>query len=201
VNPTSATSDIQEHGACVLKGVLTRQEVSKIRSRLVSLCDAGGDVIDPEHSVPEISHAQSAPALRQLVGATCGLEAARRLSLAKVVRQGATELSLHADLTVWMVPRFNAGAEMVCSSLVLDHFGPTFGAPGFVFGSHKLRREPQDHEVSACSLDFVEAEPGDVVVWLGATWHARPSRTLPGERVTVITCFANHAVPANQRTV
>lgn len=63
------------------------------------------------------------------------------------------------------------------------------GSTVVVPDSHLLRRHPTLEELKSAKSVPIEAEKGDVVVWLGSTWHSSGPRTIPGTRTMLHSTY------------
>ncbi len=99
-----------------------------------------------------------------------------------------TDLKLHCDTL--LPPPFPPHALVCNATYALTPFNRENGATAFVPGSHKWCRAPREEEAAIRGDNHpgvvaVEAEPGALIVWHGATWHAAFARSAPGLRVSM----------------
>ena len=67
---------------------------------------------------------------------------------------------------------------------VCDEFTEAGGATLVIPGSNRLRRHPDDGEITECSgAVAIECGPGSVAMWDGNLWHSNYPRSIDGERV------------------
>jgi len=97
-----------------------------------------------------------------------------------ITKSSGLQLALHSDLLMHPEP-FAHYAEMCNATWLLSDYSKDNGALAFVPGSHRLCRNPRDHEAEDQAVP-VEAPKGSLVVWHGNTWHGSFPRKVPGLR-------------------
>ena len=87
----------------------------------------------------------------------------------------------------------------------LTPYSPEAGALAMVPRSHKMSRQPTEHEMGLGGNDCnpaaiaMDLSPGDAVVWQGATWHGSFARQVPGIRMNLAVFFARHNVVTQEQ--
>ncbi|HEY1615841.1 MAG TPA: phytanoyl-CoA dioxygenase family protein [Rhizomicrobium sp.] len=127
--------------------------------------------------------------IRDLALAVCGEDARLHAAKGAVRAAGEGELSLHTDTAAVTSSPFVRSAQFFTVHIICEPFEPEHGATFFVPYSHRLLRNPTSTEADSADRVCLSAEPGDLLCWLGETWHGRYSRTTPGERVSLFLMF------------
>ena len=108
-----------------------------------------------------------------------------------ITKTDGLQLPLHSDLLMHPEP-FAPYAEMCNATWLLSDYSREEGALAFVPGSHRLCRNPRDHEAEDQAV-AVEAPRGSLVMWHGNTWHGSFPRKVPGLRTglafELIRCY------------
>jgi ectoine hydroxylase-related dioxygenase (phytanoyl-CoA dioxygenase family) len=137
--------------------------------------------------------------VRTLAVDVCGEDTALCLVKGAVRVSGEGELALHTDTGARTSSPFRRPAQFFTVHIVCDSLRKERGATFFVRGSHRLLRDPTPTEAAGADRAWVDAEPGDLVCWLGETWHGRFERTVPGERVSLFIMFATPDLEVSAR--
>lgn len=197
------TGDLLEQGYAVMRQVLSTVEARALRLRVL---DAAGDhpPSDPWDLpaatliVHELEEVRGCAEIRRLVLRICGPGAHLLIDLLTIRGEGDDGLHWHTDTAVWVPPPFPPSAAVITFGICLSdaHSGGT----RFIPGTHRFRDEPPD-DLGGDAAGSVEprCDAGDVVVWLGETWHGRSPRCDPGERVYYVCAFGASSVPQVQR--
>ena len=127
--------------------------------------------------------------IRAIAMTVCGEDAHLRFVKGAVRVAGEGELATHTDTGAHTSSPFVRPAQFFTIHVICEQLRPEHGATFFVPNSHRLMRDPTPDEVASADRVWVDAEPGDLVCWLGETWHGRFSRTTPGERVSLFLMF------------
>jgi hypothetical protein len=104
---------------------------------------------------------------------------------------GPDALPLHTDQNIsGAPPPFPAFAQVANATWLLTDYSSENGCTCFVPGSHRWCRPPTRHEALDLSMAVpIEAKAGSVMIWHGNTWHGAYPRTVPGERVSLVTYY------------
>lgn len=132
--------------------------------------------------------------------AICGDGAQLLLSKATVLGRHQPAQDLHSDSAVWLKQPFSCDSPVVVAHLLTSNCRQEDGATRFVAGSHRLAREPTPTEQVTVATRVVETAAGDVLFWLGSTWHARGQRVTKGDRLSAILVFGSKRIPKRPRT-
>lgn len=138
---------------------------------------------------------------------------------------GGAPLLLHSDNGNGTPAPFPAFSMVANINYALTPYSREAGALVMVPGSHRLQRHPTQHEnfrvegmstaeameaARAGKLDratwrdppgivSMDLEPGDAVVWQGATWHGSFRRELPGVRMNLAVYFCRQFIQAQEQ--
>lgn len=196
VRAEAAGERLLVHGYTRLPGALGTGLVERVRQEIdaqaVGRRKAGGDrtLLDGYPRLDSHRRVLGSADIRALALAVCGPDACVHMVKGAVRVAGEGELGAHTDTgAITRSPFARPGqfltVHIICEPVRLEH-GPTF----FVEGSHRLLRDPTEAEAARAPRVWVDAEPGDLVCWLGETWHGRLTRTAPGARVSLFAMFA-----------
>jgi hypothetical protein len=127
------------------------------------------------------------PQLMALAEYLCGADFLLSQLAGSVRHSGATAMSLHIDAQ-WVPPtEYN---PMFTACLALDDLNEAAGTTKVIPGSHKLMRNPEDHEAAASDGAIpITCKTGALAFWTGYNWHANYPRRLPGDRVMLHMTF------------
>lgn len=150
------------------------------------------------HSQSALQALTSGPVLG-MARAICGDDADVRLVKGTVRARGGRELLAHTDTVIWLPSPFAVCGRILSLNLACTSFSEEEGATFFVPNSHRLCREPSQSEAeSLSSRVHPDAAPGDLICWLGETWHGRAVRCAQGERVALTMMFAGPEIPQSK---
>ena len=92
-------------------------------------------------------------------------------------------ITLHADHN-WVPAPFPNHNMLLTACWACDGYTQDGGATLIVPGSNRLRRHPNESEISEIKGAIpIECPPGAIALWDGNLWHANYPRSLDGERV------------------
>ncbi len=181
-----ALKDLDQHGAAILAGVLTREGAADVRRRLLdgaarSEADGvptRGYAFDPDQRNQRVFHLFNLdpvfvdlirhPAALQFVQHTLGNEFLISNFSANITAPGSQKMILHADQGY--VPAPWPAHPLACNvAWLLDDFTEENGGTRFISGSHRHGHSPDPaavHETVA-----IEAPAGSLLVMDGRVWH------------------------------
>ena len=115
------------------------------------------------------------------------------LSSYSALVKGPNKSSFYFHSDTLLPPPWPEHALVCNATYVLTPFDKEHGSTAFVPGSHKFRRGPSGAESDVLrhpDAIAIEAEPGSIFVWHGATWHGAFPRKAPGLRISTPILFA-----------
>jgi ectoine hydroxylase-related dioxygenase (phytanoyl-CoA dioxygenase family) len=198
----SNVAELDAFGFTVIENVLTTAEVSALRDSIVAVAtrrtgraidDAGeshrgvlqvleGMLAEGEVFEHAVQHPVAMAMLSYLLGDSYILS-----SLHAMVKGPETApLYLHSDsmFIPTPLPRY---AQVANATFVLTPYSQGGGAIRFVPGSHRQCRHPTPAEIEdESAMVAIDADPGDLVVFHGNTWHGAAGRVDPGLRINLI---------------
>lgn len=131
------------------------------------------------------------PVVLALVTQLCGYSVILSGYAGLVKGPNKSDFFFHADT---LLPPPWPTHSLVCNATyVLTDYDLENGATTFLPGSHKLGRAPRPDEINVAENPdtvVIEATPGSIIVWHGATWHGAYHRTKPGLRISNTILFA-----------
>ena len=134
------------------------------------------------------------PKLLAVAEVMCGKGTMISQIAASVRPKGAPAIGLHADQN-WTPAPFPVHNQLLTFCWACDPFDEANGSTKVVPKSHLLRRHPSEQETRAePGAVATECEPGDCVVWDGATWHSNYPRTAEGQRVVLHVTYSRLAL-------
>lgn len=181
-----ALTDLDQHGAAILAGVLTREGAADVRRRLLdgaarSEADGvptRGYAFDPDQRNQRVFHLFNLdpvfvdlirhPAALQFVQHTLGNEFLISNFSANITAPGSQKMMLHADQGY--VPAPWPAHPLACNvAWVLDDFTEENGGTRFIPGSHRHGHSPDPS--AAQDTVAIEAPAGSLLVMDGRVWH------------------------------
>lgn len=183
-----AARDIEQHGICLVEGVLAGERLARVREALYRaaaddrargrerkfLLDYAHD--DTNQRVwnmlsrdPVFGDLVEHPAALELVRAVIGWPALLGNISANITGPGGGEMILHADQTFVPEP-WPAAPQGVNVAWCIDDFTEENGGTRFVPGSHRLNRPPRAGDAAAGTVPLV-APAGTMAVFESRLWH------------------------------
>ena len=181
-----ALKDLNQHGAAILAGVLTREGAADVRRRLLdgaarSEADGvptRGYAFDPDQRNQRVFHLFNLdpvfvdlirhPAALQFVQHTLGNEFLISNFSANITAPGSQKMILHADQGY--VPAPWPAHPLACNvAWLLDDFTEENGGTRFIPGSHRHGHSPDP--AAAHDTVAIEAPAGSLLVMDGRVWH------------------------------
>lgn len=191
-DPEVAAANLRDHGLALLEGVLTAEEVTDVRRRLVEAADrsdargvATRDYsFDPDsvnrrvfmlfnHDpvfIDLIDHPVASAFVRQSLGENYLIS---NFS-ANITAPGSGPMVLHADQQ-FATPPWPDQPLGLNVGWLLDDFTEEVGATRYVPGSHRIGHAPSPAEAAVAETVAIEAPAGSVMVMDGRLWHCTGS--------------------------
>lgn len=190
----AARADLDEHGYCLLEGLLPPDRVAAARARLVELAIA--EIADGTDYVYDNGANQRVwtllnkgecfvelaldPTVDALMSHLLGPEYLLSNIDANIAGPGGNPMFLHADQSFAPEP-WPPYALVANAMWMLDDFTPENGATRVVAGSHKLLANP-DFTVEQDTTAPVCGPAGTVMVFDGRLWHQTGRNTTADQR-------------------
>lgn len=185
---------LEEHGFCVLPGVLDLSEVKRVRERLVAAAEeserrgistyiAG---LDPNESnvrvfnlldldpifIELIQHPVADDAVTEIVGPNYIISN----FTANIARPGSGSMMVHSDLGI-VLPEPWHSPWSVNVIWCLDDVREENGATKYLPGSHRYQRASELPDNPLAHMVSFEADAGSVIVMEGRLWHTSGENT------------------------
>ena len=193
-----AAADIRAFGICLVEGVLTGEQLRRVRDALYRAADADRNrgweqkfMLDYEHDEtnqrvwnllsrdPVFMDLAEHPAALTLVKSVVGWPALLGNISANITGPGGGEMVLHAD-QLFVPEPWPAEPQGVNVAWCVDEFRKDNGATCFVPGSHRLHRNPSPEDtVEAVAI---EAPAGTMAVFESRVWHRTGFNRTKAER-------------------
>lgn len=191
---TQAKADLDEHGYCLIEGVLSADRAAEIRRRLSEIAEQ--EIADGTDYVYENGANQRIwtllnkgdefvdiafdPTVAKLTAHLLGPEYLLSNLDANIAGPGGNPMFMHADQG--FVPPPWPPFPLVSNAMwMLDDFTPSNGATRIVAGSHK-RGEPPAFTIDDSTTAPVCAPAGSVMVFDGRLWHQTGRNVTASER-------------------
>lgn len=205
---------LETEGFVVLKGVLSKEEVGRVRDHLEALWSKEGLRAGSENyfeqGVRRLANlADKGDIFRGLFAHPLVLEAVRRVvgPSARLSMLNAREIPpdakqarqpFHCDTDHAGVP--DADGFYSCTALwMLDPFTPENGATRVIPGSHRTGKVPFDVLADPCAEHpdevVLEGTPGDMAVFNGHCWHAGGTNQTGEVRLGILAHYARADIP------
>ncbi len=173
---------LAEEGWTVLENAATQEFNNRLRETILRVTDGkGGFMLLAKDSV--FAEAVINKSLMAIAEFSVGRGFLLSQAAATVRPQGDPSIALHADHN-WVPAPFPDHNLLLTACWACDGYSQAGGATLIIPGSNKLRRHPNETEVSEFGgAQPIECPPGSIALWDGNLWHSNFERTLEGERV------------------
>lgn len=206
--PATASIDdilavIGRDGACILKDVLSPEQVARIRDEIMPFVDATGNGRDNFTGVNTTrtgALVARSPACRDLVANKTVVEAATtflkpyceriQLHLTQVIRirPGQVKQAIHRDRWAWGTYLKNIEPQFNTIWAVTDFTrenGATNVVPGSIGADWPDERRPTEDEIG-----YAEMSAGSVLIYTGAVFHGGGANISNGDRIGINITYA-----------
>lgn len=197
---------LRDDGYCILRSLLSEEELCAVRGALDSAIDATRKLGIPTHTEsldPNASNVrvynlpEFSPVFVELLKHPVALDSARCVLgphflvsnfTANIALPGSQSMNLHSDQALVIPPPW---LEPWALNVIwcLDDVHEANGATRFVPGSHRYRSF-QDVPADACRRTRpFEAPAGSAIVMEGRLWHTSGANVTPDERRTMLFAY------------
>lgn len=195
---------LREAGACVVTDALSPQRLAQLEAELAPWFDAAACGDGPffgrrtrrfsalfaksVSTIPLAIDGLVLPAAETMLGAGGRGCDCIQLNLTQAIGIGPNEPAQHPHRDDDFFPFPHPGAELMVNALwVIDPFTAENGATRIAPGSHRWDRK---RTAAADAFVAAEAEPGAVILWLGATLHGGGPNTTDAIRRGVVMSYS-----------
>lgn len=173
---------LAEEGWTVLENAATPEFNDRLRETILRVTDGKGGFMLLSQG-PVFAEAVLNKSLMAMAEFSVGRGFLLSQAAATVRRQGEPSIELHADHN-WVPAPFPSHNLLLTACWACDGYSLEAGATLIIPGSNRLRRHPNETEVSDLSgAKPIECPPGSIALWDGNLWHANYERNLEAERV------------------